>query len=234
MPGKTVNDGKIAVCLDFGNVVATWKHRPEVFAQVVAGLGGNVTSCREWVPLFDFADNNHGYIQTFEPLDTGRKPYQEFLKELYRRTGLRVEKVPHEVFCALVWREGFDFKEEVIRFLIFLQRHYALVAVSNGDWGSRYVEGHLRVKGVRFAQVFISCEQGEKKPKLFARVRQWLESNGFTPELCPYIDDHEPYVRGARDEYGFKAVQFDCRHHKVSDLRDMLAGCGIRVFRETW
>lgn len=215
---------KVAVMTDLGNVLVTFWERVELIQRIIIPFGGDPKSLEF---LFPKAKGGSGE-SVYELLDTGELPLQEFWQKLCQNCGIDPKQLPYPMFFALFSRHLQPI-EPVVNLFYDLQERFPIIAVSNGDEGSRYAVHMLEVfYNLRFEKVFVSHEQRCRKPALLNHVREWLIKNKFDPAQCPFVDDLPRYTEAARIEYGFPAILFDATRQPVSLLQSELAKFGIK------
>ena len=98
-----------------------------------------------------------------------------------------------------------------------LKPTYKIGLISNASAGK--VTNNLSAEQLAlFDAIIVSAEVGMLKPdpKIFIYGAEKLE---VKPEECVFIDDHEPFLKGAKVT-GMKTVHFK----DIDDLREMLKG----------
>lgn len=216
---------KIAILTDLGNVLMKSGVRTETLLRLVAFLKGDVEEAKRLLQSGESLVDHDG---PYRAVDRGTMSFKHFLEILFSETKAQRGEISYELLCALYLRP-LEPLYEVIEVYWSLQDRFPLVAVSNGDLGSRFMVLDLEMNhGLRFTNSFISSEKGDEKPELFLQVEDWLKQEGFEPRKCPFVDDKLKHVVAARDDHGFPGIHFNGRTMRASLLRSELAKLGVQ------
>lgn len=208
--------GKQAVLTDLGNVVVTFWDRRKLVEQIVERFSGKLEDVQSLFPAGAGED-------VYEAIDSGSLGFANFYQRIQEASGFKLSYVRF----AMLWARHLEIIEPVAALYKRIQDRIPIIAVSNGDLGSRHAADLAQVfGGIDFFEVFVSSEHRIKKPALFGVVREFLISRGFDPTHCPYVDDMQKYVDGALD-YGFPGIVFNGREQDASVLETGLQKFGI-------
>ncbi len=216
------------ILTDAGNVLTTFKPRATVVREILAGFGATISD----QSLADIFGSNGCAISEeghYHNLDVGRLTVLGIWEELmirYKFTPFQ-ENCSYPLFFSL-WCRHLQPIETVVKLYERLQKYFPILMVSNGDaQGVRHLVCHLKgAYGLDFAEVFISGEQGFKKPELLARVVAHLLEKDIRLADCVFIDDIEVYVAAAK-KHGIEGICFDATRQDASVLERQLGKLGF-------
>ena len=210
-----------AILFDLGNVLVTFDERRDVVRGIVEAFSSNPLCAQSVVDELFLVGAGE---QPYRALDTGEKDLKTLWREICGKARIHLNELPFARFAAL-YVAHLKPIEPMIALARRLQGRYHLVAVSNGDFGSRYVVDLLTARhGLSFLESFVSSEIGVIKPQLFARVKEtlWLTCR-IEPRECLYVDDIGRYVESAQI-YNMHGILHDATRESpemfVAKLRD--------------
>ena len=211
-----------AILFDLGNVLVSFEERKEVIARIVRAHNGNVDAAAS---LFSKGDGEAPY----EALDTGQMNAKKLWWAVCTKGRIKQRKLPFHIFVML-YAMYLKPLPESVEVAGELGQRYQLVAVSNGDFGSRFVVSLLKVNhGISFLRSFISSECGVRKPQLIDRACDvLLREHGIHREECIYIDDMYQYVVAAK-KLGLQAIQYHGLKESPHQLRSRLWKAGVEL-----
>lgn len=204
---------------DLGNVVVTFQQRTDWLKQICINFGGDPTAVEK---VFE-SEIKAGLTgeAICESLDLGTLALEQVYMGLVQYGGVADESFSFEHFLFM-YPMHLKPIEDVI--MLYKRLKVPLVAVSNGDAGSRHVVNMLKVLyGVNFSKVFTSCEQGNKKPRLLYNVLEWLLHERVRPCNCLFVDDIAAYCQAA-EELGIPSLCFNgsLKDHKYLNLLEQV------------
>lgn len=175
------------ILTDMGNILTTFKIRPDLIAEIMAGFG---VEKLDWTTLLAVSGRIIHENGWYHGLDTGDFTVREVWEQLIRYYGISDTVCPYSLFVSL-WCHHLQPIEGVARLYRRLQEKFPLVVISNGDTeGVRYITHHLvGTHGLKFKEVFISAERGRKKPDLFADVIEFLRKQDVNQADCVFVDE---------------------------------------------
>ena len=210
---------KQALLTDLGNVLVTFWERKDLVRAIVEGFDGDPKTVANLFPAGQGED-------IYETLDRGDLDFRDFHREICRVSGVSGITLPYDRFL-MVWARHLEIIKPVAELYRSIQKNIPIIAVSNGDIGSFHAADLLQVYGgVKFKEVFVSSAYHITKPQLFSVVVEYLESNGFDLELCPYVDDLPRYAQSA-NVYGIPGILFNGREQSCEVLQQELGKFGI-------
>lgn len=213
------------ILTDMGNILTTFKMRPDLIAEIMAGFGVVKVDWNELPAVDGLAIHENGW---YHGLDSGKFTLHQVWEQLVSHYGIRTA-CPYSLFVSL-WCHHLQPIKGVVRLYQKLQETFPLVVISNGDpEGVRYITHHLVGAYVlNFLEVFISGERGRKKPELFEDVVAFLRLQKVNPSECVFVDDLKPYVDAAV-QLGIPAINFDGSKQDAHDLETALARLGFKA-----
>ena len=217
--GEDTMQTKRLLLTDLGNVLVSFRDRLEHLRDIVAKLGGNPEIISR-IFRQQLAAGLKGE-DMYALIDEGAMSFADLHTRIIAGSGLDLSP---ERLAALYARH----LEPIVPVVeLFNKARAPVVAVSNGDWGSRHAVDMLTVyHGMRFLETFVSCERHCRKPQLFSLVIKWLEGKGYRPEDCLFVDDVPAYCEAA-ECLGIRSLCFNATREPIQRLWDEFQRFGV-------
>ena len=210
------------VVLDIGNVLFTFIKWPERVTRIVRAYGGR-SGCETWF-------SGVWGRALLGAVESGKITQRQFWKYVCRMSGISHQKLPEQLFAGL-YLQHLQPIYETIAIAQQLQEQHLLVAVSDGDLGSRYALQFLGMPphGIQFLETYVSCERRIRKPALYAHAAEDLwNKHGIAVDRCVYVDDIPSYVDFI-GSFGGRGILFNGAKEPAEILRARLRWAGVQI-----
>ncbi|TSC79488.1 MAG: hypothetical protein G01um101429_475 [Parcubacteria group bacterium Gr01-1014_29] len=213
---------RVVVC-DVGNVLFTFQDRREVIKRIIRAHDGDVESEKWFSGMLGRA--------VFDACDNGKITPRKLWKYVCKRAVINHRELSESMFFGLF----FDHLQPIdgtITLVRRLQNRYPLVAVSDGDIGSRYAINALMTHhGVQFLETYVSCEKKLRKPALYAYAAEnLLNKHNIAADECVCVDDIISHVNFVK-ELGMRGIHFNGAQEPAEVLLWRLGWEGIVLER---
>ena len=186
------------ILTDLGNVLCTFADRRAQLAKIFTHFGGDPKGVEEVFP--DVSNAGPTQEGIYHRFDLGSLTLYSVWRQLCLECSVLQQVLPYHIFLAL-WAAHLEPIKPVLKSYKQLQekRGVEFVVVSNGDFGARLFAERVQIlHGLHFRKIFVSCQEGIKKPNLLTEhVMPWMASQGIKPGNCVFVDDLEAYTSAA-------------------------------------
>ena len=208
------------VMLDVGNVLFTFLPWPERITRIVRAYGGQ-EGCETWF-------SGMWGRSLMGAVESGSMSQRQLWKYVCRKSGISHHRLPEQLFAGL-YAQHLQPILGAIEIAQQVQKQHPLVAVSDGDLGSRYALDLLTMPpyNMQFLETYVSCERHVRKPLLYAYAMQDLwNKHGITVDRYVCVDNISSYVDFVRD-FGGRGISFNGSQEPAEMLWWRLQGEGI-------
>jgi FMN phosphatase YigB (HAD superfamily) len=208
------------IIFDIGNIFFTFESRCERIKNILRAYGGKEGEV--WFSGLFKRD-------IISAIDSGRMTAHKLWKYICKKGGISHRKLPEQLFAGL-YLDHLQRIPATIAVAQRVQQHHPLIAVSNGDMGSRYAIQLLTMPphNITFLETYVSCEEKTHKPGLYAYVAEDLwKKHHIAVDQCVCVDDIRSHVDFV-NELGMRGIIFNGATESAEILLQQLQQKGVQ------